>query len=196
MGNHYQDLDTDIKDYIDKKVQEELQMLPQSEDNTADVTVENSHEFKPQNFPGEKSEAPKYEFTNKVRTNRAFLHKSRHGRTSQFSVTLTENYVLASDDISVSNKHFDFVPVHTSAGKNKYIISNYLQPHTDSNDYGSTRENEVNVLTHRKERPVCSQAPLIALQRSKTIYRNQVSPAVNRKASSRSQHNAKVLIIT
>ena len=193
VGNHYQDLDADIKDYIDVKFKEEFDMLQLRENNTADATEEKRCEFKPQSFPVEKSEAPKYEFTNKVRTNRAFLHKSKHGRASQFSVTLADNYVFASDEFSVSNKQFDFVPVRDSAGNNKYIINNYLQPRTDSNDHGSSREKEINVSTYRKDRPTFSQAPLIALQRSKTIYRNQVSPAVNRKTSSRIQPNVKVL---
>ena len=192
MGNHYQDLDTDTKDYINVKFKEEFDMLPQREDNTADVTQEKKHEFKPQDFPVEKLDAPspKYEFTNKVRTNRAFMHKSRHERASQFSVTLAENYVLSSNELSVSNKHFDFVPVRTSAGKNKYIINSYnVQTRNDSKDHGSRRENEINVLTHRKDRPTFSQAPLIALQRSKTIYRNQVTPVVNRKISSKTRPN-------
>ena len=194
VGNHYPDLDADIKDCIDVKFKEEFNML--REDNIADVTEERSREFKPQNFPVEKSEAPKYEFTNKVRTNRAFLHKSRHRRPSQFSVTLAENYAFASDAFSVSNKHFDFVPVRASAGNNKYIINNCLQSRTDRNDHGSCKENELNVLTYRKGEPTFSQAPLIALQRSKTIYKNQVSPGVNRKNSSRSHPTVKVPTIT
>ena len=187
VGNNYLDLDADTRKLVDEQVVKDLKTLhgTQRNGNIADISLRDRNESPLENA--------KYCFSNKVKTNKAFLTRVKHDRTMKqmgVSVTVAENYALADEKPALNNKHFDFVPVQVTEGKSKYVINNSTTSHMNGAE-------AIQIVTHWKGHQAPSHAPLIALQRSKTIFRNQYLPSIqNTKQNSppRNQHNIKVMV--
>ena len=192
VGNNLRDLYIDTTEHVDEHAKKESNVLEviQGKDETFDTVIRENQDVNLDNFLGHKlgntSNLP-----NNINKKRTSVEGIKREKTKQMSMTLAGNYALPSEISTLSNKHFDFA-LQRGSGTSTYVISNYASPS------GGCKK-KIGFANARPVQNSVSQAPIIALQRSKTIYKNQYLPSVQstrHRSPPRIQHDAKVMIIS